>query len=211
MTWFYDPERRRYRDSESGRTLNQNQVKGLVEQSINAAASNLSGITNLAGSGQLSPADFNRLMRDEIKYAHIREYLLGRGGLGQMTQADWGSIGGMLADQYRYLGPFSDQIGNLSEAQIAARAAMYIRSSREAYERAKTRAYGLAVNDLPVYPGQGNSQCLSNCRCSWSIVEVRDNGALIGFDAYWELGATEEHCGDCTGYAAAYNPYPIRF
>lgn len=210
MTWLYDPVRKRYRDSESGRTLNQNQVKNLVEQSINAAASNLSGITNLAGSGQLSPADFNRLMRDEIKYAHIREYLLGRGGLGQMTQEDWGSIGGMLADQYRYLGPFSDQIGNLSEAQIAARAAMYIRSSREAYERAKTRAYGLAVNDLPAYPGGGSTKCLSNCTCGWRIDEVRDNSLLIGFDCYWELGASE-HCSGCLDNASRWNPYVIRF
>jgi hypothetical protein len=211
MTWFYDPERKRYRDSESGRTLNQNQVRGLVQQSIDAAASNLSGITSLAGSNQLSPADFNARMRDEIKYAYIREYVLGRGGLGQMTAEDWGSIGGMVADQYRYLGPFSEEITNLSEGQIAARAAMYIRSSREGYERAKVRAYGIAVDDLPHYPGQGDSQCLTNCKCHWSIDEVRDDGALIGFDCYWNLGPTEQHCADCTGYAAAYNPYPIRF
>lgn len=210
MPWFYDTRSHRYRDSDSGRTLNQNQVKGLVQQSIDAAASNLSGITSLAGSNQLSPADFNRLMRDEIKYSTIRQYALGRGGLAQMRQEDWGSVGGMLADQYRYLGPFSEEIGNLSEAQIAARAAMYIRSSREAYERGKVRARGLAVNDLPVYPCT-DSICLTNCRCSWSIDEVRENGLLIGFDAYWNLGSTDRHCSSCVEYAAAYNPYQIRF
>jgi len=210
MTWFYDVVTKRYRDEVSGRTLNQNQVRGLVQQSIDAAANNLSGITSLAGSNQLSPADFNRLMREEIKYSTIRQYALGRGGLAQMGAEDWGSIGGMLADQYRYLGPFSEEIGNLSEAQIAARAAMYIRSSREAYERAKVRAYGIAVNDLPTYPCM-DSICLTNCLCHWSIDEVRDDGLLIGFDAYWNLGSTDRHCSSCVEYAAAYNPYQIRF
>lgn len=211
MPWNYDTRSHRYRDSDSGRWLSQTGVKGLVQQSINAAADNVTGIAQLAGSKQLSPADFNRLMWEEIKYSHIRQYALGRGGLPQMTQVDWGSIGGMLADQKRYLDRFSAQIGNLSEAEIAARARMYIASSREAYERGKVRAYGIAVNDLPVYPAQGSSKCLTNCRCDWSIEEVREGGALIGFDCYWNLGATEQHCADCTGYAAAYNPYQIRF
>ncbi len=209
MTWFYDVITKRYRDEVSGRTLNQNQVRGLVQQSIDAAANNLSGITSLAGTNQLSPADFNRLMREEIKYSTIRQYALGRGGLAQMKAEDWGSIGGMLADQYRYLGPFSEEIPNLTEGQISARAAMYIRSSREAYERAKVRAYGIAVNDLPRYPTQ--TSCMTNCRCHWSIDEVRDGGLLIGFDAYWNLGATEAHCSECPELAAAYNPYQIRF
>ena len=210
MPWLYDPRSHRYRDSDSGRYLTQNQVKGLVQQSIDAAASNLSGITGLAGSGQLSPADFNARMRDEIKYSTIRQYLLGRGGLNQMTQEDWGSIGGMLADQYRYLDPFSQEIVNLSEGQIAARAAMYIRSSREAYERGKVRARGIAVNDLPAFPGDGGTKCLSNCACSWSIDEVREDGLLIGFDCYWELGASE-HCSGCLDNAGQWNPYEIRF
>jgi len=69
----------------------------------------------------------------------------GRGGLGAMTQADWGSIGGMLKEQYRYLAEFAKAIaeGKLSEAQILARSRMYINSSREAFERAKARVAAL--------------------------------------------------------------------
>ena len=56
-------------------------------------------------------------MRSQIKQSYIDKYIAGRGGIEQMTQADWGSIGGMTADQYRYLDKFADEVagGKLSE------------------------------------------------------------------------------------------------
>jgi len=81
-------------------------------------------------------------MREEIKAEYIRQYMLGRGGRAQMTSQDWGSIGGMIADQYRYLKDFAKLVaeGKLSEAQIRARAAMYANSAREGFERGQARA-----------------------------------------------------------------------
>jgi len=85
---------------------------------------------------------WERNMREQIKEEYIRQYLLGRGGRDLMTPVDWGSIGGMCADQYRYLDGFAAEIatGELSEKQIAARSAMYLHSAREAFERARDRA-----------------------------------------------------------------------
>ena len=56
-------------------------------------------------------------MRSEIKQAYIDQYLAGKGGIERMTQADWGSIGGMTAEQYRHLDKFADEVagGKLSE------------------------------------------------------------------------------------------------
>ena len=42
----------------------------------------------------MSPGDWERLMRQEIKEQYITEYIAGRGGREQMTARDWGICGG---------------------------------------------------------------------------------------------------------------------
>jgi len=97
---------------------------------------------NSVYTGELDIGAWQATMRQEIKARYIQQYLAGRGGVGPMTQADYGSIGGMIADQYRYLDGFAREIaeGKLSEAQIAQRSEMYMNSSREAFERGQKRA-----------------------------------------------------------------------
>jgi hypothetical protein len=148
----------------------------------------------MVSDGTLSPIDWHQAMRQEIKREYIRQYLLGIGGLDQMTYADWGSIGGMLKEQYGWLNGFAEVVGDLSEQQILSRSAMYSNSAREAFERANGRVavkWGadeeLWVLDPTVencndciefelmgwqpigtfpYPGQGATQCLTNCHCT---------------------------------------------
>ena len=66
-----------------------------------------------------------------------------------MAAEDWGSIGGMLKEQYGWLKGFYQEVlaGDLSEAAIAMRARMYINSAREAYERALGRVAARAGMD----------------------------------------------------------------
>jgi len=109
-------------------------------------------------------------MREAIKDEYTQQYLLGRGGLSQMTQADWGSIGGMVADQYRYLGGFAREVavGNLSEAQVAARSRMYINSGREAFERARGRTEDEADEVAwTLNPAEHCPDCLDLAALGW--------------------------------------------
>ena len=154
MPFSWDPRIARYRDGDTGRLVARSAVLGIVESSITASAIappvTIDGIVTagsnflaqMVGNGLLDPGDWNNLMRGEIKREYIRQYLLGIGGMEQMTPARWGSIGGMLGEQYRYLDNFTAEIaaGNLSEKQIRARAEMYINSARESYERANRQA-----------------------------------------------------------------------
>jgi hypothetical protein len=81
---------------------------------------------------------------------------------------------------------------------------MYVRSSREAYNRALGRSYGIPEGSLPAYPGDGKS-CLglTNCGCEW-IFEENDKEWL----ATWSLGTTE-HCELCIENSEKWNPYVI--
>jgi len=201
-SWAGDTTAQRYRDQETGRFLSWSTVRGYVDDSLAASGNAMDTLGAFVSAGQLAPADWNTLVREELKQEYVRQYLLGIGGREQMTAANWGSIGGMLADQYRYLDGFAAEIaaGDLSQAQIQARLRMYVNSAREAYERAHQRAaqkagydeerwvLGVAehCDDCLAYeamgwqpigtfplPGSGATRCLTNCACH---LEYRKSG-----------------------------------
>lgn len=193
--WGWDPRAKRYRDVETGRFMPRSEVMAWVEESISASSMAADQLVDFVVGGVVSPADFQALFREELKREYIRQYLLGIGGREQMTPRDWGSIGGMLAEQYRFLPGFIEEIaaGTLTPEQIAARARMYVNSAREAYERAHGRnakAVGMteelwvvspalehcgdcldyeAMGWQPLgtfpIPGDGSTQCKTNCGC----------------------------------------------
>lgn len=154
MPYSWDPRIARYRDDDTGRLVKRSIVLQTVDGSIAASTTaqpvTIDGIVTAGsdflaqavGNGLMDPNDWRNLMRGEIKREYIRQYALGIGGLEQMTPARWGSIGGMLAEQYRYLDGMTAEIaaGQLSEGQIRTRARMYINSAREGYERANEQA-----------------------------------------------------------------------
>lgn len=118
----------------------------------------------------------------------------------------------MVTAQMKYFDPFTENLaiglagatvtaeGVLSASEIIRRVKMYLNSSRQAYEQA--RVYGFA--DLPAYPGDGSSECLSNCHCHWEI-QVSERNLV----AYWRLGAAD-HCKTCRDRADTWSPYIVR-
>ena len=138
MTYYWDPKAGRYRD-ERGRFVSRATVLAWARQSMEATGSHVDTLSELVSSGVLKPDDWASLFRQEIKEEWLAQYIAGRGGVDQMTPADWGWIGGKLNAQYnRYLARFLEDIkaGKLSPAQIAARARMYILSAEHAYWQA---------------------------------------------------------------------------
>lgn len=131
---------------------------------------------NQVYSGEMPLDVWQQTMRQELKTRYVQQYLAGRGGIGPMTQADYGSIGGMLADQYRYLDGFTAQIaeGKLSEAQIGQRSEMYMNSSREAYERGQKRATEVAGLKEVIWiktAQESCSDCIDLSNLGWQKAE----------------------------------------
>jgi hypothetical protein len=159
-------------------------------------------ITARLASGSYTLENWTDEMRKALKDNYISQYLLGRGGRNVMNQSDWGRIGGLLSNQYRFLNNFANEIGlgQLTQAQIAARAALYIDSATQAFERAKAASWSLT---LPAYPGDGSTLCMANDRCSWVIVEFDDR-----IEATWTLSPAE-HCETCLARARDWAPLVI--
>lgn len=134
-------------------------------------------------------------MRAHIVQNYKAQYVLGK-GTTQLTQRDYGIIGSQVKKQYAFLNQFAQEIANgrytVDQARmVAARQQMYAMSSNQAYERGKAEKYGSP--QLPAYPGDGGTQCRTNCLCTWVLKRLK-NGNI---SATWKLGKTEKHCHDC--------------
>ena len=200
-TW-YGPPVYRYRD-ERGRFVALNTIQDWASQSISNSQAAMGDLAAQLSDGSISLQQWQTEMRARLRQDMIQQYTLGRGGIGEMTPQDNGSIGGVLAEQYRYLDGFAERIaaGQHSEAQIAALSRMYFNSTHEAFERAMARSRGFPDDVLPAYPGDGGS-CLglTNCGCHWDYHYV--NGR---WECTWTLGVTE-HCELCLDHAATWAP-----
>ena len=109
-------------------------------------------------------------------------------GLSKIERAE---LKARVAEQLKYYDAFAEQAGDMSEAAVAARAQMYAGAIRGTYFQSR-------YPGLSQYPGDGSTQCLTNCKCN---LDERDDGI------YWVLNAGES-CGDCETMAAN-SPYGL--
>ena len=183
-------------DDVTGLVLPEEQIEQYSWDLIQGSTTFLQGLLDAAIPGSIEYTGFENTVREELRSLYINQYLLGIGGLDQMTTSDWGSIGGMLHEQYVWLSAFVDELrtGSISEEEFRRRLNMYANSSREAFERAKQRAAQkmgfneerwivstkyencdecLALAEMGwvsigklPFPGQGRTACLTNCHCT---------------------------------------------
>jgi hypothetical protein len=196
--WVFDATANRYRDPKTGRFIGRARMLALRDTFVEAAKETVAEL-----AARVAQPGWLEAMREQLKQVYIDQYCLGRGGRNAMTPSDWGRVGNMLREQYKYLNDFAADIvaGKLSEAQIAARARLYMASSRQAFEKGKT--YGAGIPPLPAYPADGSTACKSNCACYWSIEEFPNEYRCV-----WTLTAAE-HCPDCLERASKWAPYRI--
>lgn len=149
--------------------------------------------------GQIDILKWQIEMRQAMREAWTLQLVAGAGGdKSKIDSAEYLKLGTRLKQQYDYLERFAADITakNLSQAQIAVRSRMYVDAARAIYWQQIT---GL---DLPAYPGDGSTPCLTACKCSWEIKYIRDStGKIIGAIAKWVLGRAE-HCPVCVKRAS---------
>jgi|SRR6187549_1138229 len=111
-----------------------------------------------------------------------------------LSRAERQAIKDAVAGQLPYLRKFADDVrsGRLSDAQIVARAALYAGATRATWGAARW-----ASVDLPAMPGDGSTECLTQCGCAWAF---RDDGY------YWERGKNDS-CPTCTSREAQWRPW----
>jgi len=211
MPWNWNPTVFDYEDAD-GIGMGRHGLSVRSHKYVASSADELTRIGISTHTGGLTQAAGRAALRQEIKEETIRQYMLGRGGRSMMTQTDWGSVGGMLTEQFRYLEKnVIPNLETMTEGQIRARMGMYANSGREAFFRGQARARGFEPNELPYQPADGNTICLTRCNCDWNYEPMYQGDILIGFDCYYLLGGSVQHCDTCIDRAAESAPFEIRF
>lgn len=204
--WGYDPRIHNFRNLSNGRIVSRKKVQVWSDDFIDTTGKDSDALADLLISGTIDLGEWETRMRKLIKETYSAEFMLGRGGLEQMTFRDWGILGHELRDQYEFLNNFSNDIfnGTQSPAQIKNRARMYIDGAHKMFQRGRTEAFGMPR--LPAYDGDGQQQCLNRGRCTWLIQPVYENKMLAGWNATWVLDPNAQHCTDCPENARLWNP-----
>lgn len=201
MGWTFNPRSARYHD-DRGRFLSVDRALGFVQQALDASGARSATLAQLYGGGMLRGSDWRNAMRQEIKTSYIQQYLAGIGGRDQMTQAHWGRIGGLLKHQYGFLEGFTGELGEMSEAQIRARAQIYVDGARQAYERATGQRMLKAGFDASVdwILGPVRTEHCESC-LTWSEMGAQTPGPNGGFPTIdgetFPGDGTSECLGNC--------------
>ncbi len=109
-----------------------------------------------------------------------------------------------LKTQYAFLDNFRLVIQSSDEFMAGwyTRAEMYANAISAPYWRGQTK-----MLPLPAMPGDGSTQCLSNCRCQWDITTVDEaNG---DYDCTWQRNVNDS-CQTCIERAREWAPLQIR-
>jgi hypothetical protein len=135
-------------------------------------------------------------------------FVYAAGGATRMDETQWGRVAELVGKQQDFASNFLDALraGQVSGDEAIARSGMYAGSAVEAFEQGRASQLGdtLNLDDLPGYPGDGLTQCLSNCRCYWSYEETAS-----GWDCYWNVANDEGTCVGCMERGVLWAPYTI--
>lgn len=162
--------------------------------------------------GEISVADWELAMRDEIRDLHVGATAIANGGDWQgVTFSQWGRSGAYIKQQYKFLHGFAQKIERsamdamtgmgdfLSQAYLSWRSNLYAGGGKASYYRGKFLGY------LPQVPGDGQTQCLGNCKCFLTTEEGEYPWIVL---VTWNL-TPAEHCPDCIRLASEWNPYVL--
>lgn len=102
----------RYFDRDTGRFISSSAVRDALESVMDASAIRMNIITEQLTRGEISLANWQTSMMQNIKIIHTNAAIAANGGFAQMTQSDWGFAGRLIRTQYERLDKFAQQIAN---------------------------------------------------------------------------------------------------
>jgi 2'-5' RNA ligase len=142
----------------------------------------------------------------EIQRLHLTASVLGRGGLGDMSQGELMQALEYAEDQVRYLDRWVEQMKQELPGldEIVNRALLYAGAASATYHAARQRRIGLPK--LPAQPAE-RTKCRTNCGCAWEINAV--NVEAGDYDCYWRRHK-DDSCETCLTREAVWGPLLVR-
>jgi len=160
--------------------------------------------------GAIDVNEWVAIMRRILAKSQSLAYLAGVGATSFIPE-QLQIVARNIARQFPFLRRFARVLQNEIDAgnidsiieKFSRRAELYTQTITSNYWQG--RGYGKPAP--PAYPGDGTSQCLTQCRCRLEYEELdRDKG---DWNIYWRLGEAE-HCQTCRTRAREWSPLRYR-
>lgn len=183
-TWVYNLKSQRYQDKKSGQFLSAGAVEKLTENYIAQQQDKLVELGDRLIKGEINTREWEDDFAKTLKEVLVNSYVLGRGGMKQMTSRDLGITSGIMREQYLYLRNFASEVmrGRMSIAQFQARQNLYIEKAYSVYWMGRLEAFRAAgylyERDI-LTPGESCVSCVRIAGRGW--VRLGTNPA-IGVD-----------------------------
>jgi hypothetical protein len=149
-TW--DVKAVRYR-APSGRFVKRSDVLKAFRRGTEAGQRRAQLLNGLASSDVTL---WQQALREQVKLAHLQAAALGKGGVKQLTQSDYGRLGAELKYQYQRLDLFAQAIArgeiDTSSPKFAARVNAYFNAAQKTYWTTTARVHdaaGYMVRNVP--------------------------------------------------------------
>lgn len=183
----------RYINLETGRFVSASTVRNALESLMQNSQANMNSLTQSLIEGNVTLAQWQTGMMQQIKVAHVAASAAANGGWAQMTASEWGFAGSLIKEQYQFLQNFAAQIASGEQGldgRALMRANMYGEAARGTFEEMRRRsmiAAGMtegrrilgdadhcddclefaAEGWMPAedVPAIGDSICLTRCHC----------------------------------------------
>lgn len=140
----------RYYDNVAKRYASELSVRGDLDKYIDAKNSVLDDLANQLRNREISLADWQLQMRNEMRNMHNAAAMVAKGGRNQMTYADWGRVGQRLRFQYGKLDDWARDIASGKaplDGRLAQRAKLYGQAARGTYEQQRRAMAAEKGND----------------------------------------------------------------
>jgi len=157
--------------------------------------------------GDVTLGQWEETAKRLIRELHTSVAAIYKGGWDQMTWEDWGRLGPVLKEQYRYLHGFAQAIADnrdtISLRAIQARAHMYGDAAMQSANKVITPI--ALEKQLPWMPREGEgigmekgniADCLTRCCCAWVMTKMGMEKDFNIVQAVWTLSPAE-HCDTC--------------
>jgi hypothetical protein len=199
----WSEERGRYRDLRTGRYVSALEVRRAVDQTLRSIGQETRRMADDFRAGRISLDRFRLEMRARTREVHILSAAAARGGMNKMDARAWGQVGGVIAEQDRFIERFIGDIQSGRQplnGQLNNRAAMYVEAGRTTHERAKREVQadqGMTEErnilrdakhcgecpeltqrgwvPIGTLPLPGQRECSVNCRCE---IETREGAGV---------------------------------
>ncbi|MGH9426030.1 MAG: hypothetical protein ACRD2L_06985 [Terriglobia bacterium] len=198
----------RYFSLSTGRFVPFSEVRDALDVVTESSGTRMNALTQSLVNEQISLAEWQAGMMEEIKIAHTAAAASARGGWAQMSQSDWGAAGRLIRAQYDYLRNFASEIASgkqLLNGTALFRANLYAQAPRGTFEEMRRR-YERLMNGMeeerrvlgeadhcngcidqaalgwqPIGTLEpiGSQECVTNCHCKFIFRKRGPNGWIV--------------------------------